>query len=366
VALIQTVTDLAISGFRNIDSLSLSLSPRLNVLSGDNGQGKTSVLEALYLLATSRSFRTERLREVQREGSEFTSVRGVFDEDGIHREQRLSFAGTRRNFVIDGKSATSMGQYAVRTPIVVFHPGDLELVSGTAALRRRLLDRVALFADPGSAAARSGYQKASKERQATLLQKGIGAPELAVFERLSARYGVALRDARQRAADLLEAALLPAFRRLAAVDLELALDYAPAGSADEDEFAAELERRREGDRRRKSSDYGPAKDDVELSISGRSARRHASQGQQRVLTLALKAAELACIREARGIEPMLLLDDFSSELDPGRIGAVHDFVRDTRGQVLVTTTRPDLFDAPGFEELERRDFRLSRGALVAP
>jgi DNA replication and repair protein RecF len=85
-----------------------------------------------------------------------------------------------------------------------------------------------------------------------------------------------------------------------------------------------------------------------------------------VLTLALKAAELACIREARGIEPMLLLDDFSSELDPGRIGAVHDFVRSSRGQVLVTTTRPDLFDAPGFSELERRDFRLSRGALVAP
>lgn len=364
MALIQTVTELRISGFRNIAAMSLSLSPRLNVLSGDNGQGKTSVLEALYLLATSRSFRTDRLREVQREGSELTVVHGAFDEAGIQREQRLSFAGTRKSFTIDGKVATSMSQYAMRTPIVVFHPGDLELVSGAASLRRRLLDRVALFADPSSAAARAGYQQASKERQATLLQRGIDAPDLAVYERLAARYGVALRLARQRAADLLERALLPAFTRLAAVDLELALAYVPAGSADEDEFAADLQRRREADRRRKSSDYGPGKDDVELSISGRSARRHASQGQQRVLTLALKAAELACIRDARGIEPLLLLDDVSSELDPGRVGAVHDFVADTAGQVLVTTTRPDLFEVASFRALDRRDFRLAGGTLT--
>jgi DNA replication and repair protein RecF len=364
VALTQWVKRLRLENFRNVEALTLDLSPRLNVLWGDNGQGKTSVLEALYLLLTSKSFRTERLREVRRDGSELTLVLGTVVEDGFERQQRVALTAKERSFALDGKAPTSLSQYALRSPVVVFHPGDLELVSGPASLRRRLLDRVALFSDPGAAEARLGYQRASRERQAVLLARGTSSPDLDVFEQLVARHGVALRRVRQRAVELLEEALIPAFRGLAAVELELQLAYEPGGSDDEREYARELYRRREGDRRRKSSDYGPSRDDVRLDINGRSARRQASQGQQRVLTLALKAAELQCIRSSRGVEPLLLLDDVSSELDPSRVGAVYDFVRASAGQVLVTTTRPDLFDLPEFADRERRDFQLRSGALL--
>jgi DNA replication and repair protein RecF len=180
-----------------------------------------------------------------------------------------------------------------------------------------------------------------------------------------ARYGVELGKARARAAEALERALLPAFESMAAADLRLELEYLPGGTDDPAFFAHELQKRREGDRRRKAPNFGPQRDDVDLSINGRSARRHASQGQQRVLTLALKVAELACIRETRGVEPILLLDDVSSELDPTRVGAVYDFIRSTQSQVFVTTTRSELFQMAGFEGPDRCDFRLHRGALAS-
>ncbi len=355
---------LEIGDFRNIGALSLELSPRVNVISGDNGQGKTSVLEALYFLATSRSFRTERLRDVCREGSQLTSVVGRFDEAGQKRDQRAVISHGRRGLSIDGKRAQRLSSYAVRTPVVVFHPGNLTLVSGAAAGRRTLLDRIALFIDPSSGEARADYQRAQRERQHVLEKDPGQRSALDAFERVMAQHGAALQRARAKASEALANALLPAFRSMAPETTPLEVVFQPGGSVDPAEFLAELASRRERDRYRKSAGFGPHRDDLELLLEGRSARHHASQGQQRILTLALKAAELACVKNACGIQPILLLDDVSSELDPTRTGAVYDFVKLTESQVLVTTTRPDLFDTPGLSAADRRDFRLAAGALV--
>jgi DNA replication and repair protein RecF len=117
------------------------------------------------------------------------------------------------------------------------------------------------------------------------------------------------------------------------------------------------------DRRRRAATFGPHKDELELVLDGRAARKHASQGQHRILTLSLKLAELSTIREARQAHPLLLLDDVSSELDPTRIGLVYDFLRESQSQVFVTTTRPDLFVTPGLGPDERHDYRLEAGCL---
>ncbi|MEN9580647.1 MAG: hypothetical protein RJA70_3656 [Pseudomonadota bacterium] len=358
------VEELEIRGFRNIGQLSLRLAPRVNVISGDNGHGKTSVLEALYLLATSRSFRTEKLTEVCQEGAQLTRVTGSFREGEQLRRQRAVLSAGRRSLFIDDKKPERLSSYAVRTPVVIFGPADLQLVSGGAATRRTLLDRVALFVDPATGDARARYAKAQKERQILLETKGEAAAELDVFEQLMAEHGSQIERSRAAAVSALEQALVTAFARMAAQDLRLKLQFVMGGSADPAAFLSALAQRRRQDRRRKAATFGPQKDDLELTLNGRSARRHASQGQQRVLTLALKAAELACVRDARGTQPILLLDDVSSELDPTRTGAVYDFIRETDSQVLVTTTRPELFETPGLEPGERQDFRLLRGEQI--
>lgn len=358
------VTRLRVRDFRNIAELSIEPAPRFNVIAGDNGQGKTSLLEAIYGAATSRSFRTERLKELQGEGTSFARVDLDVLEGAQRRIQRLTVSGQGRAVFVDEQRPATLSAYATLTPVVVFHPGDLELTMGGAKARRDLVDRVALFTDPGVADDRRRYRQALKDRQQILETRGERAPELDAYETLVARHGARLSSARARAVELLASDAEPAFRRLAALELSLGMCYAPGGSSDEAAARAELAARRANDRRRRLATFGPHKDDLELSLEGRSARRHASQGQHRILSLTLKVAELAAIRRARGAHPILLLDDVSSELDPTRIGAVYGFLSDSESQVFVTTTRPELFHTPGAGPETRRDYRLQAGALM--
>lgn len=354
---------LVVRDFRNIREIELRPAARLNVIAGDNGQGKTSLLEALYAVATSKSFRTDNLRELVREGSAECSVVAEIRQDRERREQRALIGLTRRGFSIDGKRPRRLAEYAVRTPVVVFHPGDLELVSGPAQQRRTLLDRVALFLEPSSSDDRARYGQALRERQRALEERGVRALDLAAFEQVAADYGARLQAARRRAADEVIAALLPAFAHMATPGLSLAASYRPGGSEDPAVFIRELAERRPVDLRRGRASFGPQRDELELAVDGRPARQHASQGQQRVLTLALKVAELSCIRDAKRVEPVLLLDDVSSELDPSRTGAVYAFLRQSQNQIFVTTTRPELFTTGHVPSAERADWCVVSGAL---
>lgn len=355
----------AIRQFRNIRALDFEPGPRINVVSGANGQGKTSLLEALYYVATSKSFRTDQPREMLRIGQDAALVRAVVVENRLAREQRATITPTERAVFLDGKKPETLADYATRTPVVVFHPGDLGIFSGPSVARRTVLDRVALFLDPKSADDRKRYTRASRSRKVVLEQRGTRAAELDALEQIMAEYGSALSRARAAATERLVGALVPLFEKMAAAGLELGVRFVPGGSVDAEELRAELGRRRDQDLKRRAATFGPHRDDLSVSLDGRGVRRHASQGQQRILTLALKAAELACVREARGAEPVMLLDDVSSELDPERTGAVYGFLRDTPGQVFVTTTRPELFLLPGAGAVERADWGLFGGELRA-
>lgn len=357
------IQTLSVRQFRNISCVEFEPTPRLNVLAGDNGQGKTSLLEAVYFVATSRSFRTERLRELVRQGEASGVVQACIVEDGLPREQRAAILSGRRSLKLDGKTPDTLANYATRTPVIVFHPGDLILAGGPPNLRRTLLDRISLYFEASALAHRVRYLKALKERQQVLNERGSKARELEIFETLMAQHGSQMQASRRRAAERLKTALHPAFHRMAAADLELGVEYEPGGSEDAAEFFKQLEQHRVADMRAKRPGFGPQKDELALTIDGRSVRKHASQGQLRILSLALKLAELDCIRDARSAHPILLLDDVSSELDPARTGAVYDFVREAVCQVFVTTTRPSLFTTPQIGPDERRDWRLVKGAL---
>ena len=353
----------AVRCFRNIGALEFAPAQRINVISGPNGQGKTSLLEALYYVATSKSFRTEQARDMLQVGAENGSVRVTIADNRLRREQRAVIMPTERAVFLDGKKPDTLAGYATRTPVVVFHPGDLGIFSGPSSARRMVLDRIALFLDPKSADDRRRYIQASRSRRVVLEQRGTSAPDLPPLERIMAMHGAALSQARAYASERLCEALAPLFARMAATGLELEARFAPGGHLDPVELENELARRRDQDLRRRTATYGPNRDDLEVKLDGRSVRRHASQGQQRILTLALKAAELECVRQARGAEPILLLDDVSSELDPERTGAVYAFLRDTPGQVFVTTTRPELFLLPGADASDRADWGLSGGQI---
>lgn len=334
---------ISIRDFRNLAEVEICPDPELNVILGNNGQGKTSVLEAIYAVATTRSFRTDRVKELIRHEQNAATVKASICEGGLGREQIAVLGQSGNAFSSDGKRAKELARYATRTPVVIFHPGDLELVSGGASGRRTLLDRVALYLEPGSLDHRRRYTRALQSRQQVLRESGPRAPELGPFEELVALHGVQITAARQAAVIRLGELLEEAFSRVAAPGLELGARYVPGGTLDREEFARELLARRASDGRRQQATFGPQRDELEIRLGGHLARREASQGQQRVLALALKLAELGAVRGATSLDPILLLDDFSSELDASRTGAVYAALRDATSQVFVTTTRPELF-----------------------
>ncbi len=380
------IAELAIRDIRNLVAIDAQLAPGLNVVHGDNGHGKTSLLEAIYLAASSRSFRTAKLDELVRHDAESASVRVRIVEHGgdvgqdTERVQTVGLGGARVMVRIDGARPPSLAAYATRTPVVVFHPDELTLSTGPAAMRRRLIDRLVLYRDPLGADALARYGQALRARQ-DLLRKGVrGGAGLEAYEALCATEGARVTRARDAAVGALLAPLADAFRRIAEPALELSAAYAPGGSEVAERAVDELAARRPRDAHRASAGFGPHRDDLALRLGGHLARAVASQGQHRALVLALKAAESATIAEATGLVPILLLDDVSSELDESRTTALFEYLgpslhaaapgarRGAAGhppgrQIVLTTTRPGLIPKAFGAGGARSDFRLEKGVL---
>lgn len=364
---------LRVRAFRNLGRVDLDPAPRLNVISGNNGHGKTSLLEAIYFAATSRSFRTHRAAELVQHGEKVASASARFVEVAqglppLAREQTAAVQGKTCAVRLDGNKPPSLAAFATRSPVIAFHPEEMALSSGPAAGRRTLLDRLALFISPRSSDHRARYARALRARM-ELLRKVEGEPESAeidAFEELCAVHGAALTRARAEAAEALVGHLLPAFGQIAAPELHLEARYAAGGSASLDACRIALREHRRRDVHRPTAGFGPHRDDLELRLDGHPVRVVASQGQHRALTLALKAAETSAIAEARGLAPILLLDDVSSELDPERTSALFTFLGLAHGQIFLTTTRPELILTPALGTGERRDFQVDAGAVASP
>lgn len=353
--------ELDVGSFRNLSRYTLAPAPRLTVIAGENGRGKTSLLEAAYLAATSRSFRTASLEDLVQRGqaSAFARIR-VTEGDDLEREQIVALEGSRRTVKAGGKRPPSLAAFAVRSPVVCFHAGELSLSSGPAAPRRTLLDRIALFFDPQLGDHRQRAQLALRERQRALEARGPSARDLDAYEELAAVHGAALTRGRARAAQEIDQDARLAFLRIASPGLSLDLTYQPGGSPDADLARRELALRRRKDLARGLSTFGPHRDDLALRLGPDAApvRAVASQGQHRAITLALKLAEVAAIGRARGLHPLLLLDDLSSELDAARTEALLLYLSESPCQMLVTTTRPELFHAPFVAATDRLDVVL--------
>ncbi len=339
------IEGISLRGVRNLQGLDLEFSRTLNVLFGGNGQGKTSLLEALCIAVAGRSFRTDQLREVVQTGADGFRVSAAVDDDGLTREQKVTFGGRARQLSIDGKRVASAAAFAIRTPIVVFYPNDLELVTGPATNRRTLLDRIALYTDPSTQDSRLAYTRALRHRQQLLDSSPSDNKSLPAFETIVAEQGLRYATAHADAARNLQVHLLSAFAELCPEPLELQVGFTGIELSDAEAYRNELIQRRSADRKRGHATFGPHRDELELDLSGRSARHHASQGQQRLLALAMKLAELRCIEAARHVHPILLLDDVASELDLDRTARVFARLHGAPSQVFLSTPRPDLLKA---------------------
>ena len=385
--------------FRNAEAVLVEPHPRFNVLAGDNGQGKTNFLEAVYLVGTLRSFRAGRLEELVRFGAPSARVSARVERDGsfgsvVRRYDVEVWSEPARKLArVDGKAVRASADYFGGFNVVLFVPDDLRLPRGSPSARRRFLDRAVWNVEPGFLQEAQDYERILKSRNA-VLRPDARAPRasgggsvspaqveelLAVYDEQLAAAGAIIAARRRRYLGELAPRLAAAFERISRSGLAVEARYEsdldepdptpgqvagqkPGQTAGQTAGAllAALKRSRARDRALGYTTAGPHTDDITFLLDGKPARLYASQGQLRALVLALKVAEIAHLGDALGDAPVLLLDDVSSELDPARNRFLFEFLGEVSGQVFITTTDPRHVLLAG---AERRDFQVRGGRI---
>lgn len=359
--------------FRNLEQVLVEPHPRFNVLSGDNGQGKTNLLEAIYLLGTLRSFRAGKTEEMVRFGAAQALVRARVEKLATTRLLEVQLSPGHKTARVDGKGARAT-DYFGGFNVVLFAPEDLRLPKGAPAGRRRFIDRAVWNAHPAYLGEVQTYEKVLRSRNA-VLRDGVGARAkagaaspagfgdsmLEVYDEQLARAAVAIVTRRRALIEELGPRVRAAFERVTQTGLQLGIAYETA--LDISDIEHSMQQKLIADRRKDSArgatSSGPHVDDLSLVLDGKPARLYASQGQLRAIVLALKIAEIEFFREKFGDAPVLLLDDVSSELDPKRNAQLFDFLKSVPCQAFITTTHRShvlLFE-------ERLDFHVLGGAV---
>jgi DNA replication and repair protein RecF len=338
------VDRLWLTDFRNYESAELTLSPGLTVVHGRNGQGKTNLLEAIAYLATLDSFRGAPVDALIRTGAEQAVVRAeaTRGDRALLVEAEITRAG-RNRVQVNRQPLRRARDLLGALRVSVFSPDDLELVKGGPGSRRRYLDDTLVAAHPPHDALRRDVDRVLKQRNALLKQaKGRldadATSTLDVWDAKLAGAGDGLGRARQQiVADLLPT-LQQAYDDVAEEPSHVAASYEPVWLTGDGGLAAALAAGRADDVRRGVSLVGPHRDELELSLDGRPARTHASQGEQRALALALRLAAHRLVTAAAGAPPVLLLDDVFSELDPHRSAALVAHL--PTGQTVLSSAGP--------------------------
>jgi DNA replication and repair protein RecF len=367
---------LGLRNFRNLEDEVVEFPERGAALIGDNGQGKTNLLEAIYYLEIFRSLRGARDDQLVSFGREYFRVEGHLsgaDDSGeVDVAAGYSREGRRKKVTVDGDEPDRVGEALGRVCAIVFTASDVEIIVGGPGARRRFLDIVLSLGEPGYLLALQRYRQVLSQRNG-LLRDGAGLLELAAWNDGLVEAGSQLLETRARWV----AARRDSFARYYTAisgGQEAALEYRPSVRAPEPgdsaaeasardswarSFLVELERQVDRERRRGLTLVGPHRDDLAFSVAGGSdsvmLRSFGSAGQQRTAAVALRMVEAEALRIARGRRPIVMLDDVFAELDPMRAERVVDLLTaEEWGQVIVTSPKPDEFAFMGGSLAEYR------------
>ncbi|KPJ83799.1 MAG: hypothetical protein AMS19_03025 [Gemmatimonas sp. SG8_23] len=368
------LSTLGLRHFRNLRSQDLEVPAEGVALVGDNAQGKSNFLEAIYYLETLRSFRGARDEQMVAFGEDVFRIVGTTEAD-LDEEQRgtqvaaaFQKKGKRKKVTIDGSEPDRLGDALGHLSAVIFSPADVDLVSGGPAERRRFLDIVLSLNQPGYLTALQQYRTSLQRRNASL-KAGDPASLVAVWNDGLVRAGAAVIAARHGWVTARCASFGEYYRRVSdgatarmtyrsSVPLSDEVDEESAAAAFRDALSSSGER----ERRMGVTVVGPHRDDVRLQLEGEESdldlRDYGSGGQKRTAALALRLVEAQTIRDRRSRKPLILLDDVFAELDGGRSERILELMdSEDTGQVVLT--------APKDSDVRLRGDRLPRWRIRA-
>ena len=328
------ISRLNLRDFRCFSNLELDLSPSANLITGDNASGKTSFLEAVFVLSRGRSFRTPRSENLVRHDAEGFLISAQLQDTSGTTPLGLARQGAALEGRVGGVSVKSLAELTERLPVQLFDSSAHQLIEGGPRHRRQFLDWGVFHVEPGFLPTWRRYQRALKQRNSLLRQRAAESL-IQTFEPELAQAGILLDQHRRAYLEELTPVALAWAQRLLG-PLDLGFRYLPGwgeGRRLEETLAAGRSR----DREQGSTQNGPHRAELAITIQNLPAQQQVSRGQQKVLAGALLLAQAAYLRQATGRSGVLLLDDLAAELDAGHLSRFLELVRETGAQVFLTS-----------------------------
>ena len=362
------IREIELKDFRNYRELKVSFSDRVNIFLGNNAQGKTNLLESIYLNAMARSFKSVKDRELIRFGEEFCRIRSKSVSDGQEQDTEIVITGDGKKIIkIDGVKASKTSQLLERIFIIIFSPEDLKIVKDEPEKRRKFIDRELCQIKPGYYSDLSNYKRVLKQRNIYLKENEIDTSILDIWDYELAKYGSRIVSKRKEFIERLGHISRDIHSRISGGLEEISLKYEKnieipdlnSRREEEDYFYQVLSSGRDSDIKNRNTGRGPHKDDIKISADGIDLRKFGSQGQQRTAALSLKLSEIKLIEEETGEKPILLLDDVLSELDSQR----QSYLINSLGQNQMFITTTDISGRVAKSLPKGKVFKIEKGTV---
>ncbi|MFW5967842.1 MAG: DNA replication/repair protein RecF [Persicimonas sp.] len=347
---------LRLQHFRNLEFVELEPHPRFNIFAGQNGHGKTNLLEAIYLLGAVKSFRPQTNADLVQFDHDQATLSARVDRGGAERIVRLEISQRGKKIFLNDTPVRQLSDFFGTVNVVMFGPEDIAILKGSPTKRRDFIDRAIFNARPAFATEAQNYEEVLRQRNALLKDEPLDTSLLTVYDQQLVEYGAQIIERRLDFLEHFRPLLKRIFSKIFDESFEADLTYdmkwrdRPADIAEgpdrraslEELLDEALERTHQKELRRGYTLIGPHRDDLCATLDGRPMKTFASQGQHRAFVLAMKIAEIIHLEERFHFAPILLLDDVSSELDRERNRFLFDFLRSRmEGQVFITTTHRD-------------------------
>ena len=362
------IKDISLKDFRNYRELKTSFSDKVNIFIGNNAQGKTNLLESIYMNAMAKSFKNIRDRELIRFGEDHCRIESTAYIDGEDHTTEIVINRQGKKIIkIDGVKADRTSQLLDRIFIIIFSPEDLKIVKDEPEKRRRFIDRELCQIQPLYYDSLSNYKKTLVQRNTYLKEENPDSSILDLWDVQLAKYGAKIIHIREKFIRKISGFSGKIHSSITNGKETLFLEYNPNVLYVEDEkeqegyFYDEIKKAFKNDFRQRTTTRGPHKDDISFYANGINMRSFGSQGQQRTCALSLKLAELSLIREETGEDAILLLDDVMSELDVERQEYLIKTLKEN--QIFITTADIDRQLLSSFPEAEI--IRVENGKIIS-
>lgn len=334
-----------LQNYRNYEFLNMTFDNKINIIYGDNAQGKTNILESLYVCATSKSHRGSKDKDIIRFGNDEAHIKVMVKKHGMNYRIDMHLKKNKtKGIAVNGIPIRRAVELFGIINIIIFSPEDMNIIKNGPSERRRFMDMELSQLDKIYLSNLVNYNKVVVQRNKLLKQLQFSGDSglvdmLDVWDMQLVRYGSEIIKRRMDFIDNINSIIRPVHSKLSGNKEILNLRYIPCTTTDN--FKDEIIRSRERDIKFKMTNVGPHKDDVAFFINDKDVRKYGSQGQQRTCALSLKLAEIELVKKVINDTPVLLLDDVLSELDANRQNFLLDSIGDI--QTIITCTGLDEF-----------------------